>query len=44
MKRLLSLLQTSRSSSLDDGKMVFFGNNQTTIRQLHRPAANLPAQ
>ena len=24
MKLLLSLLQTSRSSSLDDGKMVFF--------------------
>ena len=24
MKRLLSLLQTSRSSSLDDAKMVFY--------------------
>jgi len=24
MKRLLTLLQTSRSSSLDDGKIIFF--------------------
>ena len=31
MKLLLSLLQTSRSSSLDDGKMAFFGNKETTI-------------
>ena len=46
MKLLLSLLQTSRSNSLDDGKMVFLATkNQTTIRQpLHRQAADLPAQ
>ena len=47
MKLLLSLLQTSRSSNLDDhGKTIFFlaTKNQTTIRQLlHSPAANLPA-
>ena len=40
IKTLLSLLQTSRSSSLDDGKTVFLATkNQTAIRQLlHRPA------
>ena len=44
MKLLLSFLQTSRSSSLDDGKMVFFlaTKNQTSIRQLYLDEECLP--
>ena len=45
MKLLLSLLQTSKSSSLDYGKTIMATKNQTTIRQLlHRPPANLLAR
>ena len=42
MKLLLSLLQTSRSSSLDDGKMVFYWQQRIKLPLRNFSTGRLP--